>query len=100
MVKIILWAAGALLGLVASVWGSVTVLDNRYEVKQVHEVEHSAIQTGMDTFSYAILKKEIREIRELLRDAQHPEDTARLELDLADAIDALCIQFPEDRECK
>lgn len=100
MIKIVLYAVGSILGLVATVYGSVTVLDGRYEVKQVHVVEHKAIQTGMDTFSYAILKKEIREIRTLLRTAESLQERERLEMDLQDAIDALCMQFPDDRECR
>jgi hypothetical protein len=81
-------------------WGGVQVADTRYEQKAVHETEHSIIQTGMDNFSLTILKKEIRELREIIAHEDDPAHAARLQLDLQDAIDRLCRFFPEDRECR
>lgn len=86
---------------VAVMWAGVTTLDTRYEMKQVHQKDHIIINTGMDNFSYTILKREIREIREMMVEfAENPEVYARLALDLQDAVDRLCNQFPEDRECQ
>ena len=95
-----LLAAG--FALVATVWGGVQVADSRYEMQEVHEPVHVSIQSEFSSMSYTALKKEIREIRELLwrLNGTDPERKRQLEYDLQDAIDRLCIAFPEDRECK
>lgn len=93
-------AVGLLIASVGSIYGGVMGLDMRYEQKEVHEPEHVLISTGMETFAYSIMKKEIREIRELLYRETDPARKAYLILELNDAIDRLCIQFPKDRECK
>lgn len=97
---IIATVAGAF-ALIGTVWGSVTIADARYELKEVHEPEHVLIQASFDQMSYTAMKGEIREIRELLF-RLNGSDQARkqqLEWDLQDAIDRLCKSFPEDREC-
>jgi hypothetical protein len=88
------------LALIATVYGGTQAMDARYEVKQVHEPEHAIIVAGMDNFSYTILKREIREIRELIYTEGNEARLVQLQLELQDAIDRLCKQFPEDRECK
>ena len=93
-------AVAILFGLFASVWGGVTIMDARYEQQAVHGVEHEVIQASFDNFSYTILKEAIREIREEINQAIDPGRIAQLRLDLQDAIDRLCRQFPEDRECR
>jgi hypothetical protein len=98
--KAIIATIVGIFGLIATVWGSVTVLDARYEQKIVHESEHAVIQSSFDNFSYTILKREIREIREEILHADDPQHTAELRLALQDAIDRLCRQFPHDRECR
>lgn len=85
---------------IATIWGGMVTLDSRYEIKESHTVEHRVIQTGMDNFSYTILKKEIREIREEIQHAVDVAHLERLQMDLEDAIDRLCLQFPQDRECR
>jgi hypothetical protein len=90
-------------GLVASVWAGVVTLDNRYEVQEVHDPVHAEITASMDSYAYTALKREIREIREAIWNIKEPVDLRRiqqLEWDLQDAIDRLCISFPNDRECK
>lgn len=84
---------------VGVVWGGVTVLDARYEMKEVHEPEHEAIQTSFDGMTVSSIKREIREIREQLRNATDPDYRAYLQAELADAIDRLCRISPADREC-
>ena len=91
-------AAATMGASVGVIWGGLIAMDNRYEVKETHEVEHVVITTGLDNFSYTVLKKEIREIRDSLYNAP-PDRKQQLELDLQDAIDRLCRQFPDDREC-
>ncbi len=50
--------------------------------------------------SYVLqLKREIRELRKELAEESDPERIADLEYDLAELIDELCIEAPEDREC-
>lgn len=88
------------IGIFGAVWGSVEVADSRYELQAVHEIEHTVIQTSMDTLSYTALKREIREIRTLISQEQNPQRIVNLKLDLSDAIDRLCREFPADRECK
>lgn len=97
------WVATAagIFALVGTVWGSVTILDQRYELKVVHAEKHDIIASGMDTFSITLLKREIRELRELIEHEDgDPDHIARLQADLDDAIDRLCDISPDDRECK
>lgn len=86
-------------GAIALIWGGMVTLDARYERQDVHDLEHGIIQTGMETFSITILKKEIREIRTLLRTVTDPHYRAQLEDDLEDIINRLCQVAPTDREC-
>lgn len=81
-------------------FGGMTALDSRYEQRTVHQPEHEIIQAGMDDMSYAVLKKEIREIRAALEVANSAEYIRALREDLQNAIDRLCRIAPDDRECK
>jgi hypothetical protein len=98
VVKIIVGLMAGILGLFGTVWGSVTVLDGRYEQKIVHTPVHMQITQGMNSYAYTALKKEIREIRTQLLNATGAWKQ-QLEYDLIDALDRLCLQFPNDREC-
>lgn len=89
----------ALMAAVGVLWGSVTVLDSRYEMKEVHAPQHEMIQTSFDGMAVSSIKKEIRDLREAIRDASDPEYRAYLEAELVDAIDRLCNIKPDDREC-
>jgi len=88
--------------LIGTVWGSVTVFDDRYEMKEVHAPVHVSIQAEFSSMSYTALKAEIRAIRDAIwkLNGSDADRKRQLELDLKDAVDRLCLTFPTDRECK
>ena len=98
-IKATVLTIAALFGVVATVWGSVTTLDYRYEQRIVHAPLHMQIQEGMNSYAQTALKDTIRDIRNDMRNTNDPAWLQQLRDDLEDAIDRLCTQFPEDREC-
>lgn len=98
--KAIWVSASALAGLFALTWGGSAALDRKYETKEAHGVVHETLQSGIDSMAHSSLKREIREIRDALFSTNDAERKRQLELDLKDAIDRLCMKFPQDRECR
>ena len=77
-------AAGSWMGGIKA----VDFLDNRY-----------APMAAVEDLAWSALKREIRELRLQISEAQNPSLKARLEADLQDTIDRLCKSYPQDREC-
>jgi len=100
--KIIIATITGLFVLIGGVWGSVQIADTRYEMQIVHKPEHVLITQSLDSYAYTALKTEIREIRNEIWKLNGSDANRRrqLDLDLQDAIDRLCRQFPMDRECQ
>lgn len=64
-------------------------------------METRYVTSGQFQKSYVLqLKREIRELRREIREAEDAgEPTERLEDYLAELIDELCLEMPDDREC-
>jgi hypothetical protein len=83
----VLTAAGGLIALTGGSFGVVQFADSRY-----------APLAAVEDLAYSQLKKDIRELRDRIEAAQGQEKR-NLEADLAELIDRLCRNYPEDREC-
>lgn len=95
----VLAACAALVTLTGGIWGGTQILDQRL----VTRVEFEAQAATIDELAYTIMKAEIRELREALREARARGDdewASGLEADLEDALDRLCLRYPQDRECR
>lgn len=91
-----MWLAGA----VAILFGSVTTMDARYEMTAVHGPQHTILAGTLSDLSWNAYKQTIRDIRKELVNEANFARRQRLELELQDAIDRLCLSFPDDRECR
>ena len=68
---------------------AVDFLDSRY-----------APLAAVEDLAYSQLKKDLRDLRDRIAEAQNPEVKKGLEEDLESLLDRLCRSYPEDRECK
>ena len=91
-----MWVAGA----IGILFGTVTTLDARYELKEVHGPQHVILAMTLSDLSWNAYKQTIRDIRKELVTETDPTRREGLKLELQDAIDRLCLSFKEDRECK
>ena len=82
---------------VGSIGGGALALD-RLHVPAAQFEQYIQQQAEADQAEYVLaLKKQIREVRQLLM--LHPEDSEYLEEELLSLIDELCLVRPEDRAC-
>ena len=96
--QIITGVITTLFALVASVWAGTDMLDKRH----VTRIEYETQGAQLMEMGYTALKKEIRELREANIHADqsgHTEWADALANDLKDAVDRLCRDWPQDREC-
>jgi hypothetical protein len=87
-VKASIATVAVLIAVFGSAYGSVQWLDSRYAPLQ-----------AVQDLAWSNLKRELRDIREKIVEAQSDALRRRLELDLQDTLDRLCRSYPEDREC-
>lgn len=91
--KVVMVALLGLSGSVSGAWmGGIKVVewaDTRY-----------APMDAVEDLAWSALKREIRDIRERISQAQSEAVRQSLQADLEDTIDRLCKNYPEDRECQ
>lgn len=91
--KTILATIAGVFALVATVWGSVTVFDNRY----VAASQFEQLQKGVDDTNIILLKGRIYDAR---KDLIANPDNQVIKDYLQGLIDELCVKKPDDPECK
>ena len=84
--KLVLTSVASLLGIFGTAYGTVWWMDGRY-----------APVAAVEKINWSLLKQNIRDIREELRD--NPNDP-ELREELEIFLDELCLEYPNDRACR
>jgi uncharacterized protein involved in exopolysaccharide biosynthesis len=66
----------------------------------IYVTTNFASAADVERIEYRLIKQELRELRRELEAAEDPEMRARIQMDIEEVIDDLCIIAPEDRECR
>jgi hypothetical protein len=66
----------------------------------IYVTTNFASAADVERIEYRLIKQELRELRRELEDEEDPEMRARIQMDIEEVIDDLCIIAPEDRECR
>jgi hypothetical protein len=88
----VIQSAGAVIGLVAGAYASVTTLDNRYTPL-----------SEWKSFQWSQIKKDLRQIEKDIAEAEFAGNARfaeALEEEYEELLEYLCREYPEDRECE
>jgi len=65
----------------------------------IYVTQNFASAADVERIEYRLIKQELRELRRELEEEEDPEWRERIEQDIQEVLDDLCMIAPEDREC-
>ena len=65
----------------------------------IYVTQNFASAADVERIEYRLIKQELRELRRELEEEKDPEWRERIEQDIQEVLDDLCMIAPEDREC-
>ena len=66
----------------------------------IYVTTNFASAADVERIEYRLIKQELRELRRELASEEDPEWKERIEADIEEVIDDLCLIAPTDRECE